>query len=367
MIETSQLFRESLRYSRTVFTEIDIVYDGVVLENDVPISGATVSTDRGSNTRYAATVDLAQYPWQSLPITSEGTRLRIRHGVESIGTKESVQLGEYQVFDHKRTNRGAISVTLRGLENYLIESEFIVPRTPPYGASTIDTIAVLIWEVLPDAEVVALCSYDRKVTATGTWDRERWKSITKLGDSIAAEVWAGHDGRFYITDAPDLSALVPVFELTGGPTGVLLEEARANTRDGVYNAVSVSGQSSDSTVPPVWAWARDNDPLSRTYFYGPNGQQVRFYSSQFFNSDAQCQDYADRLLAESLAPNNTLSLVAGPLPMLEAGDAVRLTSEQMGNPRSLHLLQKTGLNLDRGTWAADVLSPKDTGEDEEAA
>lgn len=362
MIETSPLFRDALRFSRTVFTEIDIVYNGVVLENNVPVSTASVSTDRGSNTRFAASVSLAQYPWQSLPITSEGTRLRIRHGVESIGARESVQLGEYQVFEYKRTNRGAISVTLRGLENYLIESEFIVPRTPPYGASTIDTIAQLIWEVLPDVEVMALCSYDRKITATGAWAKERWTAVTKLGDSIAAEVWAGHDGRFYITDAPDLSALVPGFELNGGPDGVLMEESRSNTRDKVYNAVSVSGQSSDSTVPPVWAWARDNDPVSRTYFYGPYGQRVRFYSSQFFNDPAQCQAYADRLLAESLAPNNTLNLAAGPLPILIAGDAVRLTSEQTGD-RSLHLLQTTSLPLSGGNWTADVLSPQDVGEE----
>lgn len=358
MIPTSALFREALRFSRTVFTEIDIVYNGVVLENDVPVSAASVSTDRGSNTRYAATVDLAQYPWQSLPITSEGTRLRIYHGIESIGSRERVQLGEYQVFDHKRTNKGAIGVALRGLENYLIEADFITPRTPPYGVSTIATITSLIHEVLPDAEVVVQCSFDRKITATGAWAKERWGSITKMADSIGAEVYAGHDGRFYISDVPDLSALVPVFELNGGPTGVLLEENRTNTRDQVYNAVSVSGQSSDQTVPPLWAWARDNDPTSRTFFYGPYGQRVRFYSSQFFTEVSQLQAYADRLLIESLAPNNTLSVVAGPLPILEAGDAVRVTSEQTGE-RSLHLLQKTGLPLSRGAWTAEVLSPLD--------
>lgn len=362
MIDTSQLFQESLRFSRSIFTKIDIVYNGVVLENDIPISTASVSTDRTSNTRFGASVDLAQYPWQSLPITSEGTRLRIHHGIESIGTKESIQLGEYQVFEHKRTNGGAIAVTLRGLENYLIEASFIQPRTPPYGASTVATIAALIHEVLPDAEVVVACSYDRSIRATGAWEKERWKAITQLADSIYAEVYAGHDGRFYIADAPDLFGLVPVFELNGGSNGVLLEEARSSTRDEVYNAVSVSGQSSDQNAPPVWGWARDNDPASPTYYSGPYGKRVRFYSSQFFTSDAQCETYAFKLLAESLAPNETLSLQAGPLPILVAGDAVRLTSEQPGHPRSLHLLQKTKLSLSGGSWAADVLSPKNTEE-----
>lgn len=358
MIPHGQLFGESIRFSRTVVSEMDIVYNGVVLENDVPLVGGKVDTDRSSNTRYSGSVDMGLYPWDDLPLDAYGTRVRLRHGVSSIGTKEVVPVGEYQIYDYKRTNRGSLALTLKGLEQFVIESEFIRPRTPPYGSSTVATIIDLITEVLPSAEVVMLASNDRRITATGAWDTDRWGAITQLADSIDAEVFCGYDGRFYVMDGPDLGNLAPLYRLDGGDTGVLVEETRSRTRDQVYNAVSVSAQSSDQNVPPAWAWAYDNNPDSPTYFYGPFGQRVRFYSSQFFTTADQCLAYAQRLLIESLAPNESLSVGSSPIPFLEAGDPVEVVSQQ-DQPTGVYLLQKTSLALGTGNWTAEVLSSKD--------
>jgi len=353
VIPCSDLFKESMRYSRTMFTEMDIVFNGVVLENNVPVTGGNVTTDRSRNTRYEASVEIGMYPWDSLPVDSKGTRIRLRRGVESIGVREAVPVAEYQVFTHRRTNRGTVGVTLKGLEQFLIEAEFIRPRTPPYGASTIATISSLITEVLPTAEVVMQCSEDRLVRATGAWERDRWGAITALASSLNAEVFAGYDGRWYIVDAPDLGNLAGQYRLDGGPTGVLIEETRSDTRDGVYNAVSVATNSSDQTVPSLWAWAYDSDPDSPTYFYGPYGQRPRFYSSQFFTNVSQCQAYADRLLIESLTPSQTLNIGGSPIPFLEASDPVTVVSEQ-GYPTADYLIQKTALPLGNDAWNAEM-------------
>jgi hypothetical protein len=302
------------------------------------------------------------YDWDSLPVTSKGTRIRLYRGIESIGTRERIQVGEYQVASYKRTNRGTVSTTLKGLENFLIEAQFIRPRTPPYGAGTLATITDLITEVLPTAEVVVQCSTDRLITATGAWDKDRWgEAITKLAGSVNAEVFAGYDGRFYIVDAPDLATLTGQYRIAGGPGGILVTEDRSDTRDGVYNAVSVAANSSDQTVPPLWAWAYDSDPASPTYFYGPYGQKVRFYSSQFFTEESQCQAYAQRLLAESLAPNQTLSIGTLPIPFLEGGDAVTVVSEQ-GYPTGDYLINKTTVPLDNSGLSAEMLTAGDLAE-----
>lgn len=362
MIPSSALFKEAMAYSRTMFSEMDIVKGGVILENQVPMTSGSLSTDRTRNTRYEASVEIGMYDWDTLPIDSKGTRIRLYQGLESIGVRERVQVGEYQVFDFKRTNRGSVSTSLKGLENFLIEAQFIRPRTPPYGASTITVITDLIHEVLPATDVVVQCSTDRLITATGAWEKDRWgEAITKLAGSIDAEVFAGYDGRFYITDAPNLATLVGQYRIAGGPGGVMVTEDRSDTRDGVYNAVSVSANSSDQTVPPLWAWARDNDPASPTYFYGTYGQRVRYYSSQFFTEESQCQAYADRLLIESLAPNQTLSVGTAPIPFLEAGDPVTVESQQ-GHPVADYLISKTGLPLGTADFSAEMLSAGDLAE-----
>jgi hypothetical protein len=356
MIPSSDLFQASMAYSRTMFAEMDIVYGGTVLENDVPLTSGSVTTDRTRNTRYEATVEIGMYPWDSLPITSQGTRIRIRRGVESIGVRESVQVGEYQVYDYKRTNRGTVSTTLKGLENYLIEATFIRPIAPPYGASILGTISDLIHDVLPDVDIVVQVSTDRLVSATGAWEQDRWgDAISSLAAGINAEVYAGYDGRFYIVDTPDMNNLVGQYQIAGGPGGVLISEDRSDTRDGVYNGVSVSTNSSDQTVPPLWAFAYDNNPDSPTYFYGPYGQRVRYYSSQFFTSVVQCQGYANQLLFESLAPNQSLSIGTVPIPFLESGDPVTVVSQQ-DYPTGTYLINKTTLPLGSGSWSADLLA-----------
>jgi hypothetical protein len=362
MIPSSALFQASMAYSRTMFSEMDIVKGGVILENQVPITTGSLTTDRTRNTRYEASLDIGMYDWDTLPIDSKGTRIRLYRGVESIGVRERVQVGEYQVFSYKRTNRGSVSTTLKGLENYLIEAEFIRPRTPPFGISTIAAIQNLVTEVLPDAEFSVQCSQDRLVQATGAWEKDRWgDGVTALAASISAEVYCGYDGVFYIVDAPDLSTLVGQYRIAGGEGGVLVTEDRSDTRDGVYNAVSVSANSSDQTVPPLWAWAYDSDPDSPTYYYGDYGQRVRFYSSQFFTTVSQCQAYADRLLIESLAPNQTLSIGTAPIPFLEAGDPIRVDSQQ-GYPTADFLINKTTLPLGNDAWTAETLSASDLAE-----
>lgn len=362
MIPSSPLFQQSMTYSRTMFSEMDIVFNGVILENNVPMTSGSVTTDRTRNTRYEASVDIGLYDWDTLPITSKGSRIRLYRGVESIGVRERIQVGEYQVHSYKRTNRGAVSTTLKGLENYLIESQFIRPRTPPFGQSTISAITDLIHEVLPTAEIIVQCSQDRLVRATGAWEKDRWgDAVTALAASINAEVFCGYDGNFHIVDAPDLTSLVGQYRITGGEGGVLVTEDRSDTRDGVYNAVSVSANSSDQTVPPLWAWAYDSDPASPTFFYGPYGQRVRYYSSQFFTSESQCQAYADRLLIESLAPNQSLSIGTVPIPFLESGDPVTVLGQQ-GYPVADYLINKTSLPLGDGAWTADMLSAGDLGQ-----
>jgi hypothetical protein len=130
-----------------------------------------------------------------------------------------------------------VSTSLKGLENFIIESEFIKPRTPPYGQSTLLTIQQLITEVLPTAQFVITASTDKIVSATGAWERDRWGAVTALAASISADIWCGYDGRWYITDVPDLGNLVGQYQIDGGPAGVMIEENREDTRDQVYNAV----------------------------------------------------------------------------------------------------------------------------------
>jgi hypothetical protein len=297
VIETSLLFQQAMSSSRTIFSQLDIVLNGVITASAVPLTKGTVTTDRSNNERYSASgVTLAYYPWEDRPpFDIGGHRARIYTGVESIGIRETVQVGEYLIYDYGDNHKGELTLTLKGLEFIVIKDRFIRPRTPPYGASTVSTIVSLITESIPDAEVVIQCSRDKRITSTSPWEKERWDAVTALANSIETEVYAGHDGRFYITDVPDLERLTPVAKMIAGPSGVLIAESTSRSRDKVYNAWSVSGQSSDPAVPAVWGFAYDSDPDSPTFYGRPDplpeaasaAQQIytRFQSNRVINPD----------------------------------------------------------------------------------
>ena len=94
MIPVSALYQEAMRYSRTMTARMDIVYNDVVLENDVPLVDGSVSTDRGSNIRYQASADMGMYTWDEIPLDADGTRIRLYYGLDSLGTKEFAQVGD---------------------------------------------------------------------------------------------------------------------------------------------------------------------------------------------------------------------------------------------------------------------------------
>jgi hypothetical protein len=196
------------------------------------------------------------------------------------------------------------------------------------------------------------------VQATAPWQRERWDTISDLAASIGAEVYADYRGYFVIRDIPTFSGGTPVYSVKEGPGGTLSSRKLKNSRDKVYNAVSVSVQSSDPNVPPVWGWAFDNDASSPTYYYGDFGQVPRFYSSQFFTNSDQCVATAQSMLDDALAANQTLSLTALPLTFLESGDliTVQIATGQLQR----RLIEK--ISFDLGYDAAvsiDTLALKD--------
>jgi hypothetical protein len=360
MIPCSQLLKDASIYSQTVGLTVDIMRGSEIVAPKIPVIDGGLSADRGSKTRMFCDITIAD---PGIDLGVDVHRFRVRRGYQSLGVAESIQHGIFRVDDISEEDTGTWTINGSGLESYIIDARFLQPRTPPYGVSTIGQIRDLIQEVLPNAVVVAECSRDKIVQATAPWDTERWDAIDALARSIDAEVFADWRGYFVIRDIPSLSNSVPVFQFKTGPDGTLRTRTPKRTRDRVYNAVSVSGQSSDPNVPPVWGWAYDDDPTSPTYYYGDFGQVPRFYTSQFFTTSQQCTDYARRLLQESLAANRALSLTALPVTFLEVGDVIEVVLASGEVDR--RILQKMDFGLGYNTEVAiDTLLLKDLSDDE---
>jgi len=335
---------------------VDVVRGGVPILQDVKVVSGTVASDRTSKTRWSSSLVLGLEPWEAVDINVFDTRVRVFYGIDSIGTRELLQLGEYRVDDMSRENTGQLSLTLSGLEQYIIDDQFLRPRVPPYGVSTIMAISQLVLESILRIRVHGECTYDALVTATAPWEKDRMGAVLQLGDSIHAEAFCDHDGIFVIRDYPDLLNGVPVFHINQGNSGVMTSVGVTNSRDRVYNAVSVFGESSDQAIPPVWAWTRDTNPGSPTYWDGEFGHVPRFYSSQFLTTEEQCQSTADSMLLEALAHNRTVKFGSSSIPFLEAGDIV--LADTPDGFIEKHLINSTELDLGAGTMSMTTLATK---------
>lgn len=342
MIPVSDLNLDAARYSHNTRTVVDVYRNGILTYPAVPVTAIRLSGDRTSKVRLDAQVDLALQPWEATNIDAKVCRFVVRHGLDVAGADQMTALGEFRVETITRSEQGELSMKGSGLEAYVVDARFITPRTPPFGVSTTGQIADLIREALPDARVVTRNTYNKRVQATAPWEKERWDAIDALAQSINAEVFMDYTGQFVIADVPFVTG-VPLVIFDEGTAGMLVTRSETEDRAKVYNAVSVSGSSSDPDVPPVWGWAYNNDPTSDTYYYGAFGQVPRFYTSQFFTSDQQCQDYANQLLAQSLAENKTIKFTAFPFPYLEVGDVIGVRN-YIGE-LEVHLVQTTSFNF----------------------
>lgn len=359
MIPISALHRDAVRFSRTLLVTVDVTRNGSPLAGfqDVPVLGGTFSADRTSKVRLGAKVVIAKNSWEATGIDAKLCRFTVKRGITSLGVKDQVQLGQFRVSGVDRSTRGQIVLDGDGLEQYIIDARFLRPRVPAYGTSTVAFITTLIKEVLPSATVVVKATTDRRILATAPWPRERWDAIEALADTINAEVYANYQGYFVIQNKPNPLAGVPVQWFKEGSGQILVGRTEKETRERVYNAVVVTGSSSDPNVPPVWAWAYDSNVASDTYFYGAYGQVPMFYTSQFFTSIAQCQATADNMLAAALAENKTIAFSGPPVDFLEAGDLVGV--ETSAHVNEGHLLQSFDYNLGvDGGFKAETLSYK---------
>lgn len=346
MLKVSPLLEAAAPYSQTFSQRVDVLRgDQVVLKN-VPVSSGTLIASRTKSPRLSCSLTLALEPWVPLNFGNNVHRVRVYRGVESLGRSERLLQGVFRIDDIERDHTGEVRLECSGLEQYLVDARFIIPRVPPFGASTTGTITNLIREVLPQATVRAENTFNQAITLTDVWERDRWDSIDDLAASIEAQVYADARGDFVIADESSVTG-EPVIWLRQGDGGLLVTQTNTNTREQVYNAAVAMNQDTVPGAEPVWGWAYVDDPDDELYFYGDFGQVPRFHLSQFYTASFQCERYARKLLVDAVAKNAGLKFTTpATIWWLEVGDLVGV--DMLDGTSEVHLLNNMEADLSPG-------------------
>lgn len=127
----------------------------------------------------------------------------------------------------------------------------------------------------------------------------------------------------------------------------MVQADRSLSRDGVYNALVVSGEGADQ-LTPVHAVAVNAQESSPTFFGGSFGRVPRFYASSFITTQSQAENAAVNLLRQSLGAPYDVGLSAVPNPAVRPYDVLRVVYND--GTREVHI-------VDRVTIPFDVSSP----------
>ncbi|MFD5384236.1 DUF5047 domain-containing protein [Streptomyces sp. NPDC127074] len=344
----SDRFLAALAESHTPIVKVELFRpDGRVETLD--ITGGSVTVDRGQATRRTCTVTLTDAAL--IPLTASdklsiyGARLRISRGIQFADGAETVPLGVFRLDSvDGDVDEGPVSLAGKSLEAVVSDDKFTVPYKAT--GTAVGAVTALIQRSIPDAVVV-----NRAMDASigpRTWDvqGDPWTAVAECAAAIGAEVCADADGVFIIAELPDILATPPVWTIAAGEGGVYVKAQRGMSADGVRNGWLVSGENTETDVPPVSALVVDNDPTSPTYWSGPFGHRPDFYSSPTITTVPAATAAGSLKLRASVSPNASADISSLPNPALEPGDVLRVAYPD--GKRELHQVQSFTVPLDVG-------------------
>lgn len=257
-----------------------------------------------------------------------GNEIRIERGLRyPDGTEEFAALGVFRIDESTAEDGGeGVTVKVAGLDRSArvidgrFEEAYAIIGGTPFTTAIIECVQA-IWPDVPYDFAASPLTTGAVFIAAG---EDRWALVRYLATAMGMELYFGGDGVLVLRPVPTPVASQRVAELVDGEDGVLTSVSRRWTRQGTYNRVIASGETTAEGVAPVRGVATDDNPLSPTYYYGTFGRVPAFYVSEFLYTDAQAQDAAAGMLAKQIGTARQTSFGSVVNPALEPSDVVRI-------------------------------------------
>lgn len=305
---------------------------GTLLASDVPIvSGRTVWRDGDvpeSLTirvpRFAAAAGEA-VTWDWLPgddtehpLARFGQTLDVSIIVTSsiTGQEYVTRLGRFLIRDWDGEEE--IEVRASGLLEHTVTSRLTTPLQPT------GTLASEARRLVPAGMGVSIdpALTDRACPRSMVWSAERRKALAEIAEAWPALIRSDAWGQVVLR--PPLPAVPkPLYTLTDGERGTLVDAPRSDTREGVYN--EVVARSSAPGVEGVQAVARVTSGPMRVD--GPYGVVTKEWASPLVETVAQAQAAANTMLANSQRPATVLPVTCAADPRRELDDPVEVVRD----------------------------------------
>jgi hypothetical protein len=309
-----------------------------------------VEFDASADIRATGGVGVAE-DWptaRDLDFAPYGSEIFLSRGVETgaLGVKWA-PLGYYRISQTTQPDAayGPLNLALDDRMATIIDSRFTQPRQWLTGTTVGDIVNEVVLEVYPEA--VILWDDDSDLSEIGRSliaEESRLEVLKTLADGLGKIFYWDEQGRLTFKDIPPEDNII--WAVSAGPGGVMVSADRSISRDGVYNAVVVTGEGADQ-IEPVRAMAVNAQESSPTFFGGPFGRIPRFYASSFITTQSQAENAAVNLLRQTLGAPYDVGLSAVPNPAVRPYDVLRVVYND--GTREVHIVDRVSIPLDVAT------------------
>jgi hypothetical protein len=313
---------------------------------ELPMLDGSIEFDATADIRASGSVELiGNWPTsQNLSLAPYGAEVFLSRGIDR-GANGILwaPLGYFRISEVSQNDaaKGPLKLTLDDRMATIIDSRFLQPRQWITGTTVGEIVSDTIHTVYDDAVIVFDDDSDLSTIGRSLIVEEsRYELLLTLAEGLGKVVYWDELGQLVFRTIPDEDDVT--WAVKAGPGGAMVQADRSLSREGVYNAVVVTGEGADE-ITPVRAVAFDAQQSSPTFFDGPFGRVPRFYSSPFITTQTQAANAARNLLRQSLGAPYDVGLSAVPNPAVRPYDVLRVTYNN-GN-RELHIVERATIPL----------------------
>lgn len=183
----------------------------------------------------------------------------------------------------------------------------------------------------------------------------RWDAMKQIAEAFGYELFFDAQGYLVMREFLDpLQAPLSATLQTGPSVGNLASYDKSINDTRLYNHIVVTGESSDSTILPVMAEAKNTEPSSPTNI-DSIGDRVYQYTSSFITTTQQAQDVANKFLKIHALEEFDLNFNAIAMPWLEVGEIIEFIDPRpsAGQPTRF-LLSSINVPLDLGPMSGNA-------------
>ncbi|WKW85484.1 minor tail protein [Rhodococcus phage Reynauld] len=178
---------------------------------------------------------------------------------------------------------------------------------------------------------------------------ERWKAMYDIATAANCDLYFDAHGFLVLAPQNDPLLSPPNLSLVTGPGGNLVKRGKKTSDSQIFNHIVVTGESSDTTVPLVFAEVENADPGSPTNV-NRIGRRTKPYSSPLVTSTAQALELANTMLSVAALEEFELDFSSVLHPWVEPGEILEMEEEnddRQWGPRR-YLINSLTFPLDLG-------------------